>query len=68
MDQSPPTDPEVDNCDLVVVPSENPDLGEQVRSRAKVIDFGNVLDPASRRMVSEIVDEIRERSDKTLLV
>jgi hypothetical protein len=60
-------DPEIDNCDLVVVPSENPDLGDQVRDRAKVIDFGNVLDPASRRMVSEIVDEIRERKDRMLL-
>jgi DNA-binding transcriptional regulator YhcF (GntR family) len=60
-------DPEIDNCDLVVVPSENPDLGEQVRDRAKVIDFGNVLDPASRRMVSEIVDEIRERKDRMLV-
>jgi len=60
-------DPEIDNCDLVIVPSENPDLGDQVRDRAKVIDFGNVLDPASRRMVSEIVDEIRERKDRMLI-
>jgi hypothetical protein len=51
----------------VVVPSENPDLGERIRDRTKVIDFGNVLDPASRRMVSEIVDEIRERKDRMLL-
>ncbi len=60
-------DPEVDNCDIVVVPSENPDLGDPLRNRTKVIDFGNVLDPASRRMVSEIVDEIRERADKALV-
>ena len=60
-------DPEVDNCDIVVVPSENPDLGDEIRDRVKVIDFGNVLDPASRRMVSEIVDEIRERSAQTLV-
>lgn len=60
-------DPEIDNCDLVVVPSENPNLGEQVRDRTKVIEFGNVLDPASRRMVSEIVDELRERKDRMLL-
>ncbi len=59
-------DPELDGCDLVVVPSENPGLGEQVKHRTKVIDFGNVLDPASRRMVSEIVDELRERQDRML--
>lgn len=53
-------DPEVEGCDVVIVPSENPDLGAQVRDRTKVIEFGNVLDPASRRMVSEIVDELRE--------
>lgn len=62
-----PTDPELDKCDLVIVPSENPDLGASVRDRTKVIEFGNVLDPASRRMVSEIVDEIRERKDRMLL-
>ncbi|MFI6476581.1 GntR family transcriptional regulator [Nonomuraea sp. NPDC050663] len=53
-------DPELDGCDLVIVSSENPDLGKRVRDRATVIEFGNVLDAASRRMVSEIVDEIRE--------
>jgi GntR family transcriptional regulator len=62
-----PDDPEIDNCDIVVIPSENPDLGDQIRHRTKVIEFGNVLDPASRRMVSEIVDEIRERSDHALV-
>jgi GntR family transcriptional regulator len=61
------TDPDIDNCDIVVVPSENPDLGDQIRDRVKVVDFGNVLDPASRRMVSEIVDEIRERSSQSLV-
>ena len=62
-----PDDPEIDRCDLVVVPSEHPELGDAVRNRAKVIDFGNVLDPASRRMVSEIVDELRERKDRMLV-
>ena len=62
-----PDDPQIDDCDLVVVPSETPELGEGIRDRSKVIDFGNVLDPASRRMVSEIVDEIRERKDRMLL-
>ena len=54
-------DPVVDECDLVVVPSENPDLGEALRDRTQVIEFGNVLDPASRRMVSDVADELRER-------
>lgn len=62
-----PDDKELDNCDLVVVPSENPDLGARIKDRTKVIEFGNVLDPASRRMVSEIVDEIRERKDRMLI-
>jgi GntR family transcriptional regulator len=57
-------DPQVADCDVVVVPSENPDLGEQLRDRTKVIEFGNVLDPASRRMVSEIVDELREAKER----
>lgn len=60
-------DPAVAKCDIVVVPSENPEIGDPIRNKTKVIDFGNVLDPASRRMVSEIVDEIRERSDKLAL-
>jgi DNA-binding transcriptional regulator YhcF (GntR family) len=60
-------DPAADECDLVIVPSENPDLAEKVRDRTRVVEFGNVLDPASRRMVSEIVDEIRERKDGMLL-
>ena len=57
-------DPKLADCDVVIVPSENPDLGEQIRDRVKVIEFGNVLDPASRRMVSEIVDELRERKQR----
>lgn len=60
-------DPLIDKCDLVVVPSEHPELGDAIRDRVKVIDFGNVLDPASRRMVSEIVDEIRDRKERGLV-
>lgn len=62
-----PEDSAVEDCDLVIVPSENPDLAERVGDRTPVVEFGNVLDPASRRMVSEIVDEIRERKDRMLL-
>jgi DNA-binding transcriptional regulator YhcF (GntR family) len=60
-------DAEVAECDVVVVPSENPDLWANISDRTKIIEFGNVLDPASRRMVSEIVDEIRERKDRMLV-
>lgn len=57
-------DPEVDGCDAVVVPSENPGLGDAVRDRTTVIEFGNVLDPASRRMVAEIADDLRDRKQR----
>ena len=60
-------DLKVEECDLVVVPSEHPELGDAIRDKVKVIDFGNVLDPASRRMVSEIVDELRERKERGIV-
>ncbi|WP_139978275.1 GntR family transcriptional regulator [Nocardioides litoris] len=47
--------------DVVVVPSEDPELNALVKDRSKVLEFGNVLDPASRRMVSDVVDDLRER-------
>ncbi|MEU9886067.1 GntR family transcriptional regulator [Sphaerisporangium sp. NPDC051011] len=66
-----PNDAEFKNCDVVVVPSEDPALAakaaEKARDGSKVIEFGNVLDSASLRMVAEIVDEIRERKDRMLL-
>ena len=62
-----PDDPEIKKCDVVVVPSDDPGLAERARAYAKVIEFGNVLDTASRRMVAEIADEIREHKDRMLL-
>lgn len=65
------SDPELKKCDVVVVPSEDPALAakavEKARDRSKVIEFGNVLDAASRRMVADIVDEIREGKDRMLV-
>ncbi len=47
--------------DVVIVPTEMPELRKQVDGKVRVIDFGNVLDEASMRMVHEVVDEIRDR-------
>jgi GntR family transcriptional regulator len=54
-------DPEIDGCDVVVVPSENPEIAEAVAGRATTVEFGNVLDPASIRMVEETVADLRQR-------
>lgn len=53
-----------DDVMIVVVPSENPELHTRVPSEVPVIEFGNVLDIASTRMVSEVVDELRDRKQK----
>jgi DNA-binding transcriptional regulator YhcF (GntR family) len=50
------------DIDVVVVPTEMPDLREKVNGQVKVIEFGNVLDEASMRMVHEVVDEIQDRN------
>jgi GntR family transcriptional regulator len=54
-------DPALDGCDLVIVPSENPELAEELVGTVPLLEFGNVLDPASIQMVSDVVDEVRER-------
>lgn len=55
------TNPEsLEGVDVVVVPSEMPELHEQLRGRVKVVEFGNVLDEASLRMVSSVLDELRD--------
>jgi hypothetical protein len=53
-------DPALENCDLVIVPSENPELAEQLDGKVPLLEFGNVLDAASIQMVSDVVDEMRE--------
>ena len=47
------------DVDLVVVPSELPDLARRLAGRVPVVEFGNVLDPASLRMVAEVVRDLR---------
>jgi DNA-binding transcriptional regulator YhcF (GntR family) len=58
---SGPDDPAIGDCDLVVVPSENPELAEQLHGKVPVLEFGNVLDAGSIQMVSDVVDDVRER-------
>ena len=59
-------DPATDDCDLVIVPSENPELAEELEGKVPLLEFGNVLDAASIQMVSEVVDEVRERKGSVL--
>ena len=61
-------DPRVGHCDLVIVPSESPELAEQLDGRVPLLEFGNVLDAGSIRMVAEVVDEVRERKARALSV
>lgn len=56
-----PEDPAIGECDLVIVPSENPELTEQLEGKVPVLEFGNVLDAGSIQMVSDVVDDVRER-------
>jgi GntR family transcriptional regulator len=58
---SGPSDPALQKCDLVIVPSENPELAEGLDDSVPLLEFGNVLDAGSTQMVSDVVDEIRER-------
>ena len=45
--------------ELVVVPSEMPGLSELLAGKVRVIEFGNVLDTASIRLVAEVVQDMR---------
>ena len=56
------TSPEqLTSVDVVIVPSEMPDLRASLDGSVHVIEFGNVLDEASTRMVREVVDDLRDR-------
>ena len=46
---------------VLVVPSEDPTLGAGAGPGTAVVEFGNVLDEGSIRMVAEVVGEMRER-------
>ena len=56
---SSPEDPALASTDLVVVPSETPELRAGVEGRAEIIEFGNVLDAASLRTVTQVVADLR---------
>ncbi len=49
------------DVDVVIVPSEMPELSAQLDREAQIVEFGNVLDEASLRMVRQVVNDIRDR-------
>lgn len=58
---SGPDDPKLKSCDLVIVPSESPELAKELDGKVPLLEFGNVLDASSIKMVSDVLDEVRER-------
>ena len=53
------TDGDLDGVDLVVIPSELPQLKKELEGKVRVIDYGNVLDVASLRMVADVVQDLQ---------
>jgi GntR family transcriptional regulator len=53
-------DDPVKGYDIVVIPSEQPELRDRLPEGTEVIEFGNVLDEGSIKMVHDIIDEIRD--------
>ena len=56
------SDDELDGLDVVVIPSETAELTDRLAQRVRVIEFGNVLDDASVRMVREVLRDLRAAS------
>ncbi|WP_419999953.1 GntR family transcriptional regulator [Streptomyces boninensis] len=52
-------DDDLKGTELVVIPSEMPELKASLEDRVKVLEFGNVLDAASIRMVAEVVSDMQ---------
>lgn len=52
---------ELEGIDLLVMPSENPELREEVGDAVPVVEYGNVLDEASVRMVVDVINDLRGR-------
>jgi DNA-binding transcriptional regulator YhcF (GntR family) len=63
---SSPDDPALEKCDLVIVPSENPELARQLNGSTPLLEFGNVLDDGSIQIVSDALDDMRERRGEAL--
>jgi DNA-binding transcriptional regulator YhcF (GntR family) len=57
---------ELEGIDLLVMPSENPELREQVGDAVPVVEYGNVLDEASVRMVVDVLDDLRARRTRSV--
>ena len=55
----------VTGYDVVVIPSEHPDFRARLPEETEVIEFGNLLDAASIKMVGDVIDEIRDRKALT---
>lgn len=53
------SDDELAGLDVVVIPSETAELADRLAQRVRVIEFGNVLDDASVRMVREVLRDLR---------
>lgn len=60
-------DDSLSQLDLVVVPSEMPKLKERLEGRVRVIEFGNVLDAASIRMISDVVADLQRTKSRATL-
>lgn len=58
-------DEPVTGYDVVVIPSEHPDFRARLPQETEVIEFGNLLDVASIKMVGDVIDEIRDRKALT---
>jgi len=59
-------DADLQDIDLVVIPSEMPQLRERLDGRVNVIEFGNVLDEASVRMVSAVLSDLQAAPDRPI--
>lgn len=55
----------VTGYDVVVIPSEHPDFRARLPEATEVIEFGNLLDVASIKMVGDMIEEIRDRKALT---
>jgi DNA-binding transcriptional regulator YhcF (GntR family) len=55
------------DLDVVVVPSEDHELAAGLSGGQLVVEFGNVLDDASTRMVSDVLDGLRDVRQRSAL-
>ena len=59
-------DADLRGVDLVVVPSESPELARRLDGRVRVIEYGNVLDAASVRMAGEVMRDLQLAKSSTV--